>query len=282
MSKNVSRRAMLAGIAATVPAAPAVVALTVNPESPDADLLALGVQLDRIAEEVHAQRTIDQASQDAFELKVEKITGIARRDVPAIDENDPSGYWEIRKAIAQDGTGIPDEDNPWNPIHDRLFPLAEDILSRKAQTIAGLAVQTRAVVLAAADVWEQETPEAIHERTFIEAVCRFVGVPIPAIQSPHDPIFAAIDAHRTALAALEADTSRLDEEDTPEALAKLDELHDAVSEAEERLIETKPSTMAGAKELSQYAAECEARDDGWTDARGIHRNIANAIETVRA
>jgi cell pole-organizing protein PopZ len=173
MSQDVkpTRRAILAGIAATVPAAPAVAALTVNPESPDADLLALGVQLDRIAEEVSAQRAIDQVNQDAFEAKVEERTGIAHGDAPAFDENDPSGYWEIRKAVAQDGTGTPDENNPWNPIHDRLFPLAEDILSRKAQTVAGLAVQTRTITMARGDLWDADLePNEAYERTFIEAV----------------------------------------------------------------------------------------------------------------
>jgi hypothetical protein len=55
------------------------------------------------------------------------------------------------------------------------------MLSRKAQTIAGLAVQTRAITMAAGDLWNADLePNEAYERTFIEAVCAFVGVEIPS------------------------------------------------------------------------------------------------------
>jgi hypothetical protein len=76
-----------------------------------------------------------------------------------------------------------------------------------------------------------------------------------------DPIFVAIAAHRAAWAALSADCARLDEDYTSDAEAKLSELHDAVSEAEGRLIDIEPTTMAGMNALSRYAAEFEEKGD---------------------
>jgi hypothetical protein len=94
-----------------------------------------------------------------------------------------------------------------------------------------------------------------------------------------DPIFAAIAAHRSAWAA-SVPMAHLDQAHTPEAEAKLSELHDAVSEVEERLDEIEPTTMAGAIALSRYVAKFEA--SGRSDPRGIHRNVANALEKLVA
>jgi hypothetical protein len=165
----------------------------------------------------------------------------------------------------------------------RLLGLTDDILGRRAHSVAGLAVQTRAIIMAAPDLWDCENER--HERTFIEAVCAFVGVAIPPTPDAPplpDPILAAIATHRSAWAALSADCQRLDEEDTPEAEIELDELHGAVCEAEEALVEIEPTTLAGVHALSRYVAEFEARGDLWTDDEGIHRNLANAFERTTA
>ena len=56
-------------------------------------------------------------------------------------------------------------------LRSRCDRLCGDILSRKAQTIAGLAGQTLAVTMAAADLWVVPLPDnESHERAFIEAV----------------------------------------------------------------------------------------------------------------
>jgi hypothetical protein len=47
----------------------------------------------------------------------------------------------------------------WKSISDRLYSLAEDILSRTATTKEGLAVQARAISAAAAELWDM--PEAL-------------------------------------------------------------------------------------------------------------------------
>jgi hypothetical protein len=81
-----------------------------------------------------------------------------------------------RKALnAAVATGANIEDAHGYAFCNRLHALADDILGRKAQSVAGLAVQTRAINLVAADLWEFDLPHnKSHERRFIEAVCAFV------------------------------------------------------------------------------------------------------------
>ena len=61
-------------------------------------------------------------------------------------------------------------------IQDQLFPLVDEILSLKASTPAGLAVQAKAVAYAAADLWDPPDLEETHERLFIEAACAFCNI----------------------------------------------------------------------------------------------------------
>jgi len=302
-----SRRAVLAGIAA-VPAAavPAVAALTLNAEWSDAELLRLGAELDDVAKEWLVISTRAEERLARFNAKVEQVTGIATRDAPNIDD-DTIGYWDARMSISGDDFDGQAEDDRCNAMQARLFPLAEDILARRAQTIAGLAVQAKAITLAAADLWDEEDADGHdHERTFVEAVCAFVGITpvplagqrnVPASSRPAvsgDSIFAVIAAHRAAWTALGADCCRLDEEDTPEAEAKLDELHEAVSTTAGMLADCKPTTVAGAAALLRDVADQESNqaetekyvdaDDGklksWTFF--VSHNVAKALDRLIA
>jgi hypothetical protein len=47
-------------------------------------------------------------------------------------------------------------DEEINALCDRLNPLTDDILSRKAQTLAGLAVQAKALSIARTNLWETD------------------------------------------------------------------------------------------------------------------------------
>jgi len=101
--------------------------------------------------------------------------GIAGRDVPPMND-EPTGYWKTREALSKAASHADrDEDDKLfltiDDIDDRLFPLAEDILSRRARTVAGLAVQAKAVTLAAGELWNDGRDDNEHERAFIEAVC---------------------------------------------------------------------------------------------------------------
>jgi hypothetical protein len=149
-TKNTTRRAVLAGIA-TAPALAAPAIGVAAGYSEDAEIPALGVQLKPIEEDFAAQLAIDRAS---------------------------TTFTVVQQA---DGTFETDME-PWDDIHDRLDPLAKEILSKKARTIPGLAVQARALLLVAREIWEPVfMSDKDHERKFIESVCAFVGVPLPDV-----------------------------------------------------------------------------------------------------
>jgi hypothetical protein len=123
----------------------------------------------------------------------------------------------------------------------------------------------------------------VTRRTIVSGAAALPAVVVlPALTAPTepDPIFAAIAAHRSAWAALVADGSRLDQEDTPEAEEQLDDIHDAVTEAEELLNESAPTTMAGVRALCRYVTEHEAPGNDWADNHALHRNLANALERL--
>jgi hypothetical protein len=172
-----NRRNALA-LVATLPAlaAPAAVAAM---GSPDAELLRLGEQLDQVIKDYNAQQLKDRPGRELFEAKVEQVTGVARHNAPASwDEESPAAvaYYEARSAIARADHSDTDEECPWTPIHGRLYPIVDAILSRSAHSLAGLAVQARAAVMAAAEIWDAPGEETERERLFIESVCAFVGV----------------------------------------------------------------------------------------------------------
>ncbi len=179
---NLSRRALVRG-ATALPAvaglSAAIPALASAADNPDAELLALSPQLDRICEQWLAQRALDDEDHAIFEARVFAETGIAYRDAPAItDENRNTGYWAARDKILEEN---PRDDDPdpelteWDQIHDRMYPLVDKILAYKAQTVAGLAVQAQAMAVCHPELWDEDE-EGFRHRLFIEAVCAFVGV----------------------------------------------------------------------------------------------------------
>jgi hypothetical protein len=139
----------------------------------DAELLDLGAQLESIIHEWHAKRAIDAQNSASFEAKAE-LAGLP--NLPQHAEKRAS-LMHLTKFGWEDS----DErgnDVVWTSIHDRLYPLVDAILSRGALTVAGLAVQARAMTAARSDLWEEE--EDSYERTFMDAVCEFLNVtPVP-------------------------------------------------------------------------------------------------------
>jgi hypothetical protein len=139
----------------------------------DAELLDLGAQLEPIIQEWHAKQASDAAESASFEAKAE-LAGLP--NLPQHAEKRAS-LMHLTKFGWEDS----DEhgrDVVWTSIHDRMYPLVDAILSRGAQTVAGLAVQARAATAARADLWEEA--EDTYERTFMDAVCEFLNVtPVP-------------------------------------------------------------------------------------------------------
>jgi len=115
-----------------------------NQTLPDAELLLLGVQLEQAEQEWLRQRT-------------------------AIHAGEP---------IECDSDGV---SVPCNFIHDGITSLIDAILRQKAQTVAGLIVQTRAIVLDKADWWNG-CREMDNPRRFFESLCSLLGIAPGPIQ----------------------------------------------------------------------------------------------------
>src|ERR1700737_1576798 len=94
-----NRRNALA-LVATLPAlaAPAAVAAM---GSPDAELLNLGEQLNRVIADYKAQQLMDREQSSAYGAEVERVTGIARKDAPGPDWENPAwvAYHEAQRAV---------------------------------------------------------------------------------------------------------------------------------------------------------------------------------------
>jgi len=79
----------------------------------------------------------------------------------------------------------PDPDlTQWQALNNRLVALVKPLFALTARTPAGLAIQTKAATMACQDLWdikaETEAPPLDVERVFIEAVCRYSGIAVPA------------------------------------------------------------------------------------------------------
>jgi hypothetical protein len=108
-----------------------------------------------------------------------------------------------------------------------------------------------------------------------------------------DPIFAAIQRHRSAWKALGA-CSDLDVEETKArragnkkaaraAVRAVDRLHKAVDKAEKNLIDVVPTSIAGVVALLAYAADHQAESNNWDRYRQVimHR-LAEALPKIAA
>src|SRR5258706_7429511 len=118
MSK-IDRRALVAGAATALPALAAAPAAAAD--AADAELLALGAQLEPIIQAWLAQKIIDEHERELHPYPDPELTR-------------------------------------WSAIHARLYPFVDAIPSRKAHTLAGLAVQARAFTLSSAEWWDDNPP----------------------------------------------------------------------------------------------------------------------------
>ncbi|MPZ39848.1 MAG: hypothetical protein GEU95_17665 [Rhizobiales bacterium] len=129
-----------------------------------------------------------------------------------------------------------------------------------------------------------------------------VLLPMPTLvrqQQNDDPVYAVIQQNLDAWANLDAEASALDQAGTPEAEERLSMLQDAVSKAEEGLVNVEPTTLAGVRDLFAYLAECEAKGRGfagcyvdeedpalkWKRGDGsftyfVHKNAAEALDRM--
>ena len=183
-----SRRALLAG--APVAAAAALAGTTVanavaigaaKTGDDDAELLSLAAEFNPLFAS-WKKMTIEQAADlEAFEEFLEQEAGMSRDEAYCLERDSPElkAYNETlhRCVRAVDRPGRSYKRETWEPVRDRFYELAEDILSYEASTREGLALQAQAFASSYSEVWENDDGV----RAFVECVCAFAGVPFPPV-----------------------------------------------------------------------------------------------------
>jgi hypothetical protein len=140
---SISRRSLVT-TAAALPAL-AASALAAGDPCGDAELLRLGELLEPIERDQRQELALDDA---------------ARRGER--DDDDPDS---VR----------------WDALNSRAFPLVNRILAHKAETVAGLRVQTRALQLTNNDLWYPLPGLDDSDRIpgYFRSVCNVLGLPLP-------------------------------------------------------------------------------------------------------
>ena len=171
MSK-LSRRTLVTSAAALPLAIPAAAYIV---DDADAELKALGAELDAAERNWAAQFTFDRELMRQIDGETERLTGIKVADAP---EDYQHEYWEVRGAVVKrfEDPNETDENSPWDAIHGVLDPLCRRILSIRATTLAGLAIQVRAAALEHQEMWDDPNDEWSTLRGLIESVSGFLGV----------------------------------------------------------------------------------------------------------
>jgi len=184
MSKStLTRRALVASTAAmpalAVPAAAA---------DEDPELVALGVEFDKVAADWLRQSASDRKRAAEWRSRVEAATGIPLGESPrpfygkpASPEEEASvDYWRIADQILDDlkPNSSRLDDQIWESIHDRMWPLAKRIVRSRPKTVAGLALVARAASFICAEWFDfnDADEQDADDRAIIEAVCSFCGV----------------------------------------------------------------------------------------------------------
>ncbi|SRR5579872_315801 len=170
---NLSRRNLVAS-AAALPALAVPVAAAAN--NADAEILRLGAALEEVEQVRAAQLATDRETRAIWEAACERA-GLPRREIEDFPSRDEWHEYvktrlELNPRREKEGAEDQDGNTAWDRIVSRLGPLAEQILSLRATTPAGFAVQVRAFLLAVPDLFDGDS----YEMMFAEAAASFVGI----------------------------------------------------------------------------------------------------------
>jgi hypothetical protein len=171
-----NRRTLVAG-AAILPAI-AIPAAAQCVLQPDAELLALGAELETLLRERYIPLARPDAERTAaFNALVEAATIGNETEEEYLAVRGRISDQQHHKKLSDGGARAEDErtDAAWDGINNDLYPLVDDILAKPAKTLPGLAVQARAISAAAEDLWAGYSGNT-HEFEFICRVCQFLGV----------------------------------------------------------------------------------------------------------
>lgn len=118
-------------------------------DRPDAELLALGAELELIIQEWLAQSDIEAQIETAYD-------GMTKQEFKTVQQE----YWaEMDRSF-----------EVWKHIHERMDPLIENILAHKPRTVVGIGVQARAMR------FNRNLSDTEHLEPFLTSVCAVAGV----------------------------------------------------------------------------------------------------------
>jgi hypothetical protein len=147
--EKLSRRSLVAGAAALPTLGVPAIAIY----HPDAELLRLALPLREIEQQRAAQMAIDREEDAAREAICERA-GLPWRDIYDFVSDEERHEYQSRRSELIQSSAVPYDDEEdengatrWDRITKRLWPTVEKILSLKAVTVAGFALQVRAFLL---------------------------------------------------------------------------------------------------------------------------------------
>jgi hypothetical protein len=127
----------------------------------------------------HAQCAINRARSAAM-TAASDAAGFPDIPYGSIPDDEYRAYQDKRAAVWRTVERADDEQDRWDDIHGRMWPLIDAIMAHKPHTLPGLAVIARAFTLHHAEQWEPNADDDLHHRAFMEAVCAIAGVvPVP-------------------------------------------------------------------------------------------------------
>jgi hypothetical protein len=187
----------------------------------------------------------------------------------------------LRAIEDQEHDGV-DLSKLYDQLGDRMAGLVDEIIEHKANTLAGLTVQTRALRVDSPEHWDENMVLDPRLPVYLRSVCNVLGLALPppcsfdreegAVMTNviRDPIITAIEQHRKAAAALTAACdlcADLEEagkaDDGPEAIAAHKAWEAAYRVAERaalRLLAIQPVTKGGVVALLAHYADIDAND----------------------
>jgi hypothetical protein len=190
MHKLPSRRALLAGapaataailVGGTVANAVAIGAAKAGEVGADAELLSLKPEVDDVLNEWIRQFTKDCLDHREFERMHLAHFGFERDDAPEVDRQNPEYIAydrELMRLIHEHHSGRSEDELDlchWDRLTDKLYPLAEKVLSYNASTLDGLRLQTRTLIIYHNEIWNLTSwsdDESNHPMCgFFESLC---------------------------------------------------------------------------------------------------------------
>jgi hypothetical protein len=311
---GVSRRSLVMNSAisaaslasATTLAAPAIAAVAPPAAQGSSFPPGLVARLLELRDRHRALTERDRAQSSEIFKAFTAETGITREEWHAIANNDPryaSGVDVICKVSAEIDTEPKDADGcsiAWSKLADEIDPVAEAVLARTPRSLADLRWQAEAMMLYDATLASEEDGEPLESMTkrLIKNILSLAGEEMPAevvAIGGADPIFAAIEAHRSAVEAyvqavaahneleeslpqerrrsvINAHERKIVETDDPrwiEAELQIDRLGDAMEEAAITILESEPATPQAAAAVLRYMVDHIDRhyglSMGWPD-----------------